>query len=145
MQRLTSRGARRLGDERGAAAVVLSFLMVPMLGFAAIAVDIGALYAERARLQTAADAAATAQARSPPAGTATSTWSAAVIAWASTRLLSTPGAQTVAPGRAATVRARSAGPGRRSSRPGRCGSGAGRLGQVGMAPSSGELGQPNHT
>ncbi|GAB3350952.1 pilus assembly protein TadG-related protein [Modestobacter lapidis] len=56
--RLTGRTARRLGDERGAAAVVLSLLMVPMLGFAAIAVDVGALYAERARLQIAADAAA---------------------------------------------------------------------------------------
>jgi Flp pilus assembly protein TadG len=32
--------------------------MVPVLGFAALAVDIGALYAERVRLQTAADAAA---------------------------------------------------------------------------------------
>lgn len=58
MQRLIRRAGRRLGDDRGAAAVVLSLLMVPMLGFAAIAVDVGALYAERARLQTAADAAA---------------------------------------------------------------------------------------
>ena len=38
--------------------MVLSLLMVPVLGFAALAVDIGALYAERVRLQTAADAAA---------------------------------------------------------------------------------------
>lgn len=59
MQRLT----RRLGSERGAAAVVLSLLMVPMLGFAAIAVDVGSLYAERARLQVAADAAALAVAQ----------------------------------------------------------------------------------
>jgi Flp pilus assembly protein TadG len=58
ISRVTSRTARRLGDEHGAAAVVLSLLMVPMLGFAAIAVDVGALYAERARLQVAADAAA---------------------------------------------------------------------------------------
>jgi Flp pilus assembly protein TadG len=58
MQRLTSRLKRRLRGERGAAAVVLSLLMVPMLGFAAIAVDIGSLYAERARLQVGADAAA---------------------------------------------------------------------------------------
>jgi Flp pilus assembly protein TadG len=54
VQRLT----RRLRGERGAAAVVLSLLMVPLIGFAAIAVDVGALYAERARLQVAADAAA---------------------------------------------------------------------------------------
>jgi Flp pilus assembly protein TadG len=63
MQRLTSRLRRRLEGERGAAAVVLSLLMVPMLGFAAIAVDIGALYAERARLQVGADAAAIAVAQ----------------------------------------------------------------------------------
>ncbi|MGY1827784.1 MULTISPECIES: pilus assembly protein TadG-related protein [unclassified Blastococcus] len=57
MQRLTLRGRLRR-DEHGASAVLLSLLLVPMLGFAAIAVDIGALYAERARLQVAADAAA---------------------------------------------------------------------------------------
>ncbi|WNV77220.1 pilus assembly protein TadG-related protein [Geodermatophilus sp. DSM 44513] len=48
----------RHGGERGAAAVLLALLMVPLLGFTAIAVDVGALYAERARLQVAADAAA---------------------------------------------------------------------------------------
>ncbi|MGY1720311.1 pilus assembly protein TadG-related protein [Blastococcus sp. SYSU DS0552] len=63
MQRLISRARRRLDGEHGASAVVLSLLMVPMLGFAAIAVDIGALYAERARLQVAADAAAIAVAQ----------------------------------------------------------------------------------
>ncbi|WP_347060135.1 pilus assembly protein TadG-related protein [Blastococcus sp. HT6-30] len=57
MQRLTLR--RRLRrHEHGASAVLLALLLVPMLGFAAIAVDVGALYAERARLQVAADAAA---------------------------------------------------------------------------------------
>ena len=59
MQRLT----RRLDDERGAAAVVLALLLVPMLGFAALAIDVGALYAERARLQVGADAAAIAVAQ----------------------------------------------------------------------------------
>ncbi len=49
---------RRLAGEHGASAVLLSLLLVPMLGFAAVAVDVGALYAERARLQVAADAAA---------------------------------------------------------------------------------------
>ncbi len=58
MQRLTSRARRRLAGEHGAAAVFLAVLMVPVLGFTAIAVDIGALYAEKARLQVAADAAA---------------------------------------------------------------------------------------
>jgi Flp pilus assembly protein TadG len=63
MQRLTRVPRRRARDERGATAVVFSLLLVPMLGFAAIAVDVGALYAERARLQVAADAAAIAVAQ----------------------------------------------------------------------------------
>lgn len=54
---------RRLAGEHGAAAVLLALLLVPLLGFTAIAVDVGALYAERARLQKAADAAALAVAR----------------------------------------------------------------------------------
>ena len=49
---------RRLSGERGATAVVVALLLVPLLGFGAIAVDVGALYAEKSRLQTAADAAA---------------------------------------------------------------------------------------
>jgi Flp pilus assembly protein TadG len=63
MQRMISRLRGRAGDERGAAAVTLALLLIPMLGFAAIAVDIGSLYAERARLQVAADAAAIAVAQ----------------------------------------------------------------------------------
>lgn len=49
---------RRLGDERGAVAVLVALLMVPLLGFAAIAIDVGALYVERGQLQNGADAAA---------------------------------------------------------------------------------------
>jgi Flp pilus assembly protein TadG len=63
MQRLTSRMRRRLAGERGGSAVLISLLIVPLLGFAAIAVDIGSLYAEKARLQIAADAAALAVAQ----------------------------------------------------------------------------------
>jgi Flp pilus assembly protein TadG len=63
MQRLTSRLRRRTSDERGATAVMFALLLVPMLGFAALAIDIGALYAERARLQVGADAAAIAVAQ----------------------------------------------------------------------------------
>ena len=63
MQRLTDLFRGRLSDERGASAVVFALLLVPVLGFAAIAVDIGSLYAERARLQVAADAAAIAVAQ----------------------------------------------------------------------------------
>jgi Flp pilus assembly protein TadG len=60
MQRLTLRFRfrRRLTGEHGASAVLLALLMVPLLGFAAIAVDVGKLYAEKAKLQVAADAAA---------------------------------------------------------------------------------------
>lgn len=49
---------RRLSDERGATAVVVALLMVPLIGFAAIAVDVGSLYSERRQLQNGADAAA---------------------------------------------------------------------------------------
>jgi Flp pilus assembly protein TadG len=63
MQRLTRRMRSRLAEERGASAVLMALLLVPMLGFTAIAVDIGAVYAERARLQVAADAAALAVAQ----------------------------------------------------------------------------------
>jgi Flp pilus assembly protein TadG len=60
---LRRRTRRRLSGERGAVAAVVALLLVPIMGFAAIAVDVGALYAERAKLQTAADAAALAVAR----------------------------------------------------------------------------------
>jgi Flp pilus assembly protein TadG len=64
LTRLRRRAAAvRQDAERGAVAVMIVVLLVPLLGFAAIAVDVGALYAERARLQTAADAAALAVAR----------------------------------------------------------------------------------
>lgn len=49
---------QRMRDERGATAVLVGILMIPLLGFAAILVDVGALYAERAQLQNGADAAA---------------------------------------------------------------------------------------
>lgn len=44
--------------ERGAAAVVVAFSMVALLGFTALAVDVGAMYAEKAQLQNGADATA---------------------------------------------------------------------------------------
>jgi Flp pilus assembly protein TadG len=45
MQRMMTRLRKRVGEEHGAAAVVLALLLIPILGFAAIAVDIGSLYA----------------------------------------------------------------------------------------------------
>ena len=50
-------------DERGAVVIIVAFSMVALLGFAALAVDVGALYAERAQLQNGADAAALAVAQ----------------------------------------------------------------------------------
>jgi hypothetical protein len=56
MPRLTLR--RKIRHERGASAVLVALLMVPMFGFAAIAVDVAAVYSERRQLQNGADAAA---------------------------------------------------------------------------------------
>lgn len=56
MQRLTPR--RGIRDERGASAVVIALMMVPLISFAAIAVDVAAVYSERTQLQNGADAAA---------------------------------------------------------------------------------------
>lgn len=53
---------RRLGpsidNERGVVSVLVAILMVVLLGFAAMAVDVGMLYSERAQLQNGSDAAA---------------------------------------------------------------------------------------
>lgn len=47
------------GDsERGATAVVVALSLVLLLGFTALAVDVGAMYAEKTQLQTGADATA---------------------------------------------------------------------------------------
>lgn len=49
---------RRVKDERGAVAVVVALVMVPLLGFAAISLDIAGLWWEKQQLQTGADAGA---------------------------------------------------------------------------------------
>jgi Flp pilus assembly protein TadG len=49
---------RRVRDERGAVAVIVALLMVPLLGVAAIALDVAGLWWEKQQLQTGADAAA---------------------------------------------------------------------------------------
>jgi Flp pilus assembly protein TadG len=49
---------RLLEEERGATAVMVGLLMVPLIGFAAIGVDAGSLYWEDAQLQNGADAGA---------------------------------------------------------------------------------------
>lgn len=49
---------QRLSGERGGVSVVVALLMVPLIAFAAIAIDVAAMHAERQQLQTGADAAA---------------------------------------------------------------------------------------
>jgi hypothetical protein len=50
-------------NERGATAVMVALLLVPMLGFGALVIDVGALVQERRELQNGADAAALAVAK----------------------------------------------------------------------------------
>lgn len=49
--------SERLRSDDGASAVVVAVMLVALLGMAAIAIDAGAMYAERRKVQTAADAA----------------------------------------------------------------------------------------
>ena len=49
---------RRMRDDSGAVAVIVAVLAVAVFGFAALAIDVGALYSERRQLQNGADAAA---------------------------------------------------------------------------------------
>jgi hypothetical protein len=60
---------QRLRDERGAVAVMVGLLMVPLIGFAAIAVDVAAMWSEHQQLQTGADAGALAVAQDCARGT----------------------------------------------------------------------------
>lgn len=53
-----------IGNERGGISVIVAILMVVLLGFAALAVDVGVLYSERAQLQNGSDAAALSVAQS---------------------------------------------------------------------------------
>ncbi|GAA3639270.1 TadE/TadG family type IV pilus assembly protein [Microlunatus ginsengisoli] len=68
MQRLTS-----ADRERGAVAVVVAILMVALLGMAALAVDVGGLWAKRRQLQNGADAGALAIAQACAKGACGST------------------------------------------------------------------------
>ncbi|TKJ20646.1 pilus assembly protein TadG-related protein [Blastococcus sp. CCUG 61487] len=59
MRRLTFRSWReRARDERGAVGVMVALMMVPLLGCAAIAIDVSALRSEQQQLRNGADAAA---------------------------------------------------------------------------------------
>lgn len=61
--------AKSESPERGAVTVVVAILLVVLLGFAALAVDVGAMYAEKAQLQNGADSAALAVANQCAKGT----------------------------------------------------------------------------
>ena len=58
---------RRVGGqdhaEKGSVSVIVALLLVTLLGFTAIAVDVGVIYSERAQLQSGADASAIALAQ----------------------------------------------------------------------------------
>ena len=60
-------------DERGAVAIIVALVMVVLLGFAAIAVDISAMWAEKRQLQNGADAGALAIAQDCAKGACGST------------------------------------------------------------------------
>ena len=66
---------QRLRGDEGAVAVLVAVVMAALLGFAAIVIDVGQLYAERRQLQNGADAAALALALDcpTPAGCSTDT------------------------------------------------------------------------
>ncbi|MHA7239877.1 pilus assembly protein TadG-related protein [Arthrobacter sp. TMS1-12-1] len=66
------------GREQGAVSILVALLMVVLLGFAALAIDVGMMVSERAQLQNGADAAAYAVAQkcaADPADTTCSTTS----------------------------------------------------------------------
>jgi Flp pilus assembly protein TadG len=65
--------ASSLRDERGAVGVIVAVAMVALCGFAAVSIDVGALYVERAQLQNGADAAALALAQDCADGSCTGT------------------------------------------------------------------------
>ena len=54
---------RRMNNDGGAVAVLVAILAMVLFGFAALVIDVGALYAERRQLQNGADAAALALAQ----------------------------------------------------------------------------------
>jgi Putative Flp pilus-assembly TadE/G-like len=60
---------RRLGDERGQAAVLTVLFMTVLLGMSAIAIDVGSWYKAKRSLQATADAAALAGAQALPEST----------------------------------------------------------------------------
>jgi predicted outer membrane repeat protein len=71
---------KRLVHERGSVAVITAVMMVPMLGFAALAVDMGNWYQARKAAQAAADAGALAGAQDLPSSSSNATTDATTYA-----------------------------------------------------------------
>lgn len=63
-----AREIHRANGERGAVAIITAIFLVVLLLFAALAIDVGLMYEERAQLQSSADAAALAVAQDCAAG-----------------------------------------------------------------------------
>ena len=59
-----TRPAKHRTNERGATAVMVALVMLPLIAITALAIDIGHLYVVRNELQNAADAGALAAAQS---------------------------------------------------------------------------------
>ncbi|UNY41880.1 hypothetical protein CPT_Momento_050 [Burkholderia phage Momento] len=57
-QSMYARGSKSRRNQRGAVAITVALLMSILLGFAALAIDVGYLFVVRNELQNAADAAA---------------------------------------------------------------------------------------
>ena len=70
---------RLISDDSGAVAVVVALLSVALLGFGAIVIDAGQLYAERRELQNGADAGALAVAQTCAAGGCDAASAAALV------------------------------------------------------------------
>jgi Flp pilus assembly protein TadG len=96
---------QRLRDERGAVAVMVGLLIVPLIAFAAIAIDVSAMWSERQQLQTGADAGALAIAQDCAKGTCGSpTQTAQSLAVANVHGQQTTGAITALTTSKVTVR-----------------------------------------
>ncbi len=102
MQRLNRRWRLlRSRDERGAVNVAVALLIIPLIGFAALALDVAAMWAERQQLQVGADAAALAIAQDcargscgSPAATATALTAANFVTGTAQARVLTPSLQS---------------------------------------------------
>jgi Flp pilus assembly protein TadG len=94
---------RRLKDDRGAVAVMVAVIMVPLLVCTALVVDIGSAYVRKRELQNAADAAVLAVAQDCAGGACGNTSSTASTFAQANVLSGTASAVPVVTGNSATV------------------------------------------